>query len=246
MDNLHTYILRLCPNPWETFLVLLVVVLATSFALQVIGKFFFTSQGKRFSILDLQLVAYDDEIEELFEKMSSRDGKQSPSVSRAERLLRLHLVINFAFLVAIYPLIALMCYKASIGVNPVLSAVLIVLGVSQVLPMVIDIFENVSLLLISRRHSAMTGNAGWFGLYRWAVLIKWALALLAVSISIPMMLYHWGSGIYRPQSLEHLQVVIAMLTFYAVAATAIGFFLNRVVKPEKPAVLARTQVTTDA
>jgi hypothetical protein len=135
----------------------------------------FQSNGKLFTIIGLEIIYTKEEMNEIFSGLTDK----------VETILRFHLVFDYAFMLGVYPGLALLCLKArEKSVGHVLRRSLHFLALAQVIALACDVFENYYLLNWIEEPNSI----GDLTFYHTVVLIKWIVALTAAIVAIPLML----------------------------------------------------------
>lgn len=163
-------------KPWKNlFLFGSGLAIGTSFCMKWMESDCWVN-GKQFTILGLELFYSKDKISEILGRLDEQ----------TRMVLRYHLCFDFAFMAGIFPAIAAVCMMAYNKVTSSgLKKCLFVLACLQLIAWGLDITENYYLLQFVDKKSA--GNN--FPFFHFVVAAKWSIALLAVSIAVPAILF---------------------------------------------------------
>jgi hypothetical protein len=131
----------------------------------------FISNGKPFSIMDLELYLGK---EDLIKLLNSLDAKASTAVSY-------HLHFDFAFMAGVFPGIAILCTLVREKVtNKIVNILLLVFAVLQFIAWGFDIYENLHLIKWLRNPSSVDGIEFYHLLVRLKFIISIGGALMAL------------------------------------------------------------------
>lgn len=174
-------------NLWLLFLPFFAIFLITTRVMGKLAKGFYTAipPGRPFSIFNLEFPGSDEALTSLILRMDKEVKKK----------VRKNLLVNYLFMLGVYPGIAILCFIASSRVyadSPLGSNILQMMGIAQVIPWLCDIIENA--ILLKKLQKPTPPNPGTYKVFKWIVGIKFFVALIAVTSTIFIMLYIWLIG----------------------------------------------------
>ncbi len=182
-------------------------LLAASFVLFVLSTIimgrlsrrFFTMGKVRqsFSIFDLE---FPSKSSELMKLLRGIDDLPPQDAQNSKAGLRAHLLWDFVFMLGIYPLIFLLCWKASMKMDWIGKGLFIILAWAQVLPLLFDVAENIYLLRKVSKPETSTSTV--HKMYLRIVIGKWLIALVGLVCAASGLLYFWMTGAYNVASLR--------------------------------------------
>lgn len=193
-------------DPWLYFIILFTVFLATTLWMMALARRF-RQQHKDlgevpFTLLDLQFPSSPAELVELIQNMPED----------ARRAVRAHLWVDFIFMAALYPLIALLCLvlgdKTGAG-----QYFFWLIAALQFFAWLFDILENAYLLKKLRQPSVQPG-ARPFRNYTFYVYAKFILAFLGVAVTLPVMFYFWMSGSFLQETLRYVAMAVVEIVVF--------------------------------
>jgi uncharacterized membrane protein len=129
----------------------------------------------------------------------------------------------------------MMNFKAADSTGVGINYILVVIGWIQVVPLLIDLFENAVLLLISYNHKLMTHNEKLFKYYTLLVPVKWCIALIGFFIAFFSLLLSWLSNEYPMETIAHINIVLLCIAGY-LALLIVITLLRRLFQLENNAV----------
>jgi hypothetical protein len=194
---------------WPLLIACLALFIVTTLIMQRLAAGFFTMGKVRqsFTIFDLEFPSKSSELMKLIRGIDKLPDPAERISSRAA--LRWHLWVDFLFMAGIYPLIFLLCWKASGKMDSIGKGLFIGLAWAQALAWLLDIIENIYLL---RKLSQPEKSAR--RVHRWylrVVTAKWILALVGLVCSVFGLMYFWVTGMYNAGSLRWMALLIGML-----------------------------------
>ncbi|HEY3405013.1 MAG TPA: hypothetical protein VGK59_16605 [Ohtaekwangia sp.] len=157
------------------FIITASVTLISAILMGSIAENFYFSDGHHFSILDIEMADSKDDLALMFSAMNS-DVLES---------VRLHLHVDYVFMVGCYPFVALVCFAQARYSSGLWKKVFTALAYAQVLPFAFDIIENISL----EQWLDCTGCGLNFFVFRFMVIAKFSIALGAYLVCSLLLLY---------------------------------------------------------
>lgn len=205
-------------NPWFYVVLCFTVFLLTTAWLTAIARHFYTQSFTRlpFSIFDLEFALSEAQLVKLIEQ--TEEG--------VKKKLRLHLRVDFLFMAAVYPGIALLCYITAQKMEYGGRYLFLALAALQALPLLFDIIENGYLLRKLRRPVTSDGPVS-FSVYQFLVKAKFAIALPGIVCAGSALLFFWLTGNYAYATLGYLGLMAAEV--------ALALLLRRAVRPKSGA-----------
>lgn len=197
-------------DPWLYFIILFTVLLATTLWMMALGLRFRQYDPDLgevpFSLADLQFPSSEAELCKLIRNMPDD----------SQRALRAHLWVDFLFMAALYPAIALLCLvlgdKTGAG-----QYFFWLIAALQFFAWLFDILEN-AYLLKKLWNSAISDRGRAFKNYTFYVYAKFILAFLGVAVALPVIFYFWMSGSFLEKTLWYVAIAVAEVVVFVLIA----------------------------
>ncbi|RPD39668.1 hypothetical protein [Chitinophaga barathri] len=164
---------------------------------KIARRFFFRDRdGLRriFNILDLEFPVSDAELAGMIQNML-------PGVRKA---VRLHLWVDFLFMLGFYPFTAMLCliigYKTGIG-----AYFYSMMAALQGVAWGCDILENIYLLRKLRKPEP----GKQFGTYSFFVYTKFILCYAGLGVTLPVAFYFWMTGDFEQATVPYAMALLA-------------------------------------
>lgn len=212
-------------------LIAILVILGITFVvMKRIAKSFITMKpGSRpFSIFSLEFPGSEAALTRLVQQIDAP----------VKRKLRQHLLVDLLFMLAVYPGIALLCYRVALIIRSdsltgsyILTAVAIAQGVAWLF----DILEN--LILLRKIKNPMAGSEKLYQIYKWIVGFKFFIALTGINSFLFVMGYVWITG----NASKHTTLLCTFLAILLMIYLLLGTWKARQkrIKQEKEMLLAQ-------
>lgn len=197
--------------PWPHFILHFTFFLLTTLWMSDLARRFRTVDTDLgevpFSIFDLLFPSSETELCKLLSR-ATPDGK---------RALRIHLWVDFLFMLAVYPMIAILCYalgeKTGIG-----KYFFWLVAALQFVAFLFDILENLYLLRRLRKPQA----SGGFGRFTFFVYAKFILSFLGVAVTLPLIFYFWMTGTTAAGTLQYIGIAILEVVVFVLVSWRMG------------------------
>lgn len=202
-------------NGWLVFCITFGVMLFTTFIMGRLSRYFYAEDVvlRRFSIMDLQWPGSALELQNLIHGIYRLPDKRSATVISA---LKKHLYADFLFMPAAYSSIFLLCMKISGKMDYFGPEVFAFLAWLQIVPLVLDIYENFYLLNKLRPNFKKTSDETFKRMQR-IEIVKWGIPLVSVILALSAVLYFWVNGMYEKGSLLYVGIIIGEVLFFLLA-----------------------------
>ena len=212
---------------WPLLSALLVLFVVTTMVMQRLATRFFTMGKVRqsFTIFDLEFPSKSSELMKILKGIDELPSREEAVNSK--RALRAHLTLDFLFMLAIYPLIFLLCWKTSMKMEWTGKWLFKGLAVAQALPLIFDVAENIYLL--RKLANPEKSSKGVHRAYLRIVLSKWIIALVGLVCAAFGLLYFWVTGLYSRESLPWIFGLVGGLILIIIVAKV----AKRELKPDK-------------
>lgn len=189
--------------PWPMFLVHFTLFLLTTLWMSALARRFRTMDTDvgevPFSILDLQFPSSENELCMLMSR-ATPDGRKA---------LRMHLLVDFLFMMGLYPMVAILCLalgeKTGAG-----QYFFWLVAALQFCAFLFDILEN--FYLLSRL--ANPKARGGFKTYKFYVFAKFILAFMGVAVTLPVIFYFWMTGVLALNTMGYLGIAVAEIVLF--------------------------------
>lgn len=197
-------------NLWFYFLpCLLLFIITTVWMANIAKKFFIDLPVQRpFSIFNVEFPGSDASLTDLVNRMSHEVKMQ----------LKKHLNVDFIFMLAVYPGVAILCFKAAHSIDTNTGSIILeAMGWAQIIPWICDIIENI--ILIKKVNEPQKEMLFTYNTFKWLVGIKFGIALLAITSVLFSMIYIWLIGGFSiTVTLVFTSMVAAFLLYVLVKA----------------------------
>lgn len=199
---------------WPLLTASFVLFILTSIIMgRLSGRFFTMGKVRQsFSIFDLE---FPSKSSELMKLLRGIDDLPTQDAQDSKAALRAHLIWDFVFMLGIYPLIFLLCWKASMKMDWIGKGLFIGLAWAQVLPLLFDVAENIYLL--RKVSKPETSTSAVHKTYLRIVIGKWIIALIGLVCAASGLLYFWMTGAYNTASLPWVGGLLLVFVAGAVA-----------------------------
>ncbi|MGV8880023.1 MAG: hypothetical protein ACOH2A_13440 [Sphingobacteriaceae bacterium] len=209
---------------------IIVLLVVTFMAMKSISKRFITMKpaSRPFSIFSLQFPGSEAALTSLVNQIDAP----------VKRKIRQHLLVDFLFMLGVYPCIALLCYRVGLNIRAdslTGSYILIIVAVAQGVAWLFDIMEN--LILLRKIKNPMAGSEQLYHLYKWIVGLKFFIALTGVNSFLLVMGYIWITG----NATKHITLLGAALAILLIIYLLVSSLKGRKrrLKQEKEMLLAQ-------
>jgi hypothetical protein len=195
-------------NLYLLFIPFFIVFITSTIIMRRLAKKFITKTGRPFSIFSFEFPGSDEKLVSLILKLD-KDVKGA---------VKLHLVIDFIFMLGVYPGIAILCFIASNASDSVIGSITLQgLGWLQIIPWLCDVIENV--ILLKKIKSPLPVNEILYRLLKYVVGTKFFVATLGVSSTIFSLIYIWLIGRFSV-SISHMVIILtaALVIFIIIRA----------------------------
>lgn len=205
---------------WPLLASSFVLFVVTSIIMGRLSKRFFTVGKVRqsFSIFDLEFPSKSSELMKLLQGMD--DLPTQDQARDAKAALRAHLGWDFLFMLGIYPLIFLLCWKTSMKMEWTGKGLFMVLAWAQILPLLFDLAENIYLL--RKVANPETSSNAVHKMYLRIVIGKWLIALTGLICAGSGLLYFWMTGAYSAASLPWIGGLLVVFVLGLVVMRVAG------------------------
>lgn len=202
--------------PWPHFILHFTLFLFTTLWMSALARRFRTVDTDLgevpFSIFDLQFPSSETELCKLLSSATS-DGKWA---------LRMHLLVDFLFMIAVYPMIAILCL--ALGEKTGMGKYFFwLIAALQMVAFLFDILENLYLLRRLRKPQV----SGGFGRFTFFVYAKFMLAFLGVSVTLPVIFYFWMTGTTAAGTLQYIGIAILEVVVFMLISWRMGVAAKR-------------------
>lgn len=211
---------------WQWFCITLGILLIATFLKGRLSRQFYTQDVvlRRFNIIDFEWPGSPLELENLIKGLYRLPEKRAKTVTRA---VKNHLYIDFLFIPAAYGSIFLLCMKVAGKMDYFGPQVFAVLAWAQLIPLLIDVYENFYLLKKISPDFTKTSLATFKNMQRLEI-VKWVVSLLSVILGLSAILYFWLNGNYKESSLGFLAIIAVEVVLFFVAGKVAARFLQKV------------------
>lgn len=142
-----------------------------------------------FSIMDLEFPGNEASISKI---VNGIHQLPEPLASKSLAALKGNLRVDFLFMAAVYPFIALLCYHTAVLMQHFGRWVFLGLAILQAVAWLFDILENIyQLHKIKKPYPAQPKRNKQ---YKTMVLLKWAFATTGLITAISAHFYFWATG----------------------------------------------------
>jgi len=214
------------PSIWLFFCVSLAVILFTTLVMNIQEKYFFTKDVvlRKFSIKDLEFASTSTEVANIIQGMYLLPTERS---TKAIKAFRLHMMVDFMFMIAVYMGIFLLCMKAADKMTSLLGEYFFsLLAWGQLVAWICDLFENRYLLNQLSADAKPATEEGHIFFQR-VVAVKWILTLLGSVCALAAFFYFWVTGLYSVESLTYLLVIFIEIIIFVMAGKMISRKLGK-------------------
>lgn len=208
MEFIHHYFFLL-------LILLLVLFIATFIMMKRIAKSFFTMEPdcQPFSIFNLEFPGSEAALTSLMLKMDMPVKKK----------VRQHLKIDFLFMLAVYPGIAMLCYKLALNIRLdsfIGHYILTLVAISQGLAWLFDVLENT--MLLRKIKSPFVGSDGLYRLYKWMVGLKYFIVLTGINSFFFVTAYVWVIGNFSKGITQVIAIIAFMIIIFIIIKTLLA------------------------
>jgi hypothetical protein len=198
-------------NWWTLFLVsFTLLLLVTIWMASIARRFYLNKDGLRsFSIFDLEFAATENMLDKIF----------ALSTAPSRRQLQKHLWVDFLFMPLAYFTVALLCFKTATKMESFGYYLFLGLAVSQVLPWIFDVLENMYLFgKLNKSGPVSDVDSPGFKRFQFFVKAKFAIVLTGAICAVFGLLYFWLVGDYSFPSLLYLGVFVLELVLFFIVS----------------------------
>ncbi|MCY7420776.1 MAG: hypothetical protein LH478_03425 [Chitinophagaceae bacterium] len=200
---------------WLVFCITFGIMLFATFIMGRLSRHFYTQDAvlRRFSIMDLEWPGSALELENLIKGLYKLKDKRSATAIGA---VKKHLYADFLFMPAAYGSIFLLCMKISWKMDYFGPEFFALLAWLQIIPFLLDIYENIYLLQKIRPDFEKTSDATFKRMQR-IEIVKWGIPLFSLIVALSAVLYFWVNGMYEKGSLVFVAIVIGEVLLFLLA-----------------------------
>ena len=202
-------------NGWLIFCITFGVMLLSTFIMGRLSRHFYTKDVvfRRFSIMDIEWPGSALELQNLISGIYKLTPVRSLTVINS---LKNHLYADFLFMPAAYGSIFLLCMKISWKMDYFGPGVFAFLAWLQIVPFLLDIYENIYLLQKIKPGFTKTSDATFKRMQR-LEMVKWGIPLFSLILALSAVLYFWVNGMYEKGSLVYVAIVIGEVLLFLLA-----------------------------
>lgn len=202
-------------NLWFYFAICFTVFLFTTYIMARVAKHFCMNKAGAnvpFSIMDLELPLSERELVNIILTMPDN----------ARRAVKHHLNVDYLFMAAVYPGIALLCGIAANKMDHIGKWFFWLLAALQVVPWLFDVLENIYLAGKLRNPVVNEQNPKAFTSFIWRVQVKFIIALAGAICAVFALLYYWLTADFNPDTPWYLLVMLVELIIFIVVMNISG------------------------
>jgi hypothetical protein len=205
----------LITHGWIWFCIAFGVMLTTMFIMNLQSRKFYTQDVvlRKFSIIDLEFPVSAQDLVNIIKGIYALPGGQSQKTLRS---LRGQLYVDFLFMPAAYIGVFLLCMQVSSKMSSFGQDVFAVLGWLQAISWICDIIENIYLLNKIRAEPPVSTLPAHRA-FGWLEIFKWGFALIGAVCSASALFYFWLTGLYSPDSLLYLLIIVGEIGVFLIA-----------------------------
>jgi len=202
-------------NIWTLILACLGIFIVTTIIMGRIAQAFITEapERKKFSIFRLEFPGSDAQLTKLVLQLGSSSKKA----------VRAHLLVDYIFMMGVYPGIALLCYKTFLVLNetqPVAAYIILAMGGLQIIAFACDVIENI--MLLRKLSNVNSWNNQSHQTFSKLVFYKFTIALFALASTFCSWMYMWFSNMIPKPFVNGVAIAVAVLILYIMVKALIN------------------------
>lgn len=193
-------------NLWFWFSICFTLLLITTYIMSKVARHFCIKKAAEnvpFSIMDLMLPLTEKELVNMMRTMPASSKK---AVSQ-------HLAIDYLFMLAVYPGIALLCCITANRMDHIGKWFFWLLAALQLFAWLFDVLENIYLAQ-KLRNPVEHASEQPFNRFIWRVKAKFILGFAGAICAVFALLYYWLTGDYNHDTPWYLLFMLAELVLF--------------------------------
>lgn len=195
---------------WKYFCIALGAMLVVYFIMHLLSKKFYTQHVfvRKFSILDIEFPATALELATFINGIFLLP----PDLShRSLRALRMHLYLNFLFMMLVSLSVFLFCMHVSMKMDAFWHFLFALIAWLQIIPLVSGTISTIY-LLNNIQPEFKVSKPNIYKRYQISQTLKWGVGLISMTSAVSVVFYFFLTGKYSTISLNYLIIILIEVT----------------------------------